>query len=152
MDIVDVFTDGSCFKNRVGNSASWAVHFPHAQHLNASGRIENASNNIAELTAILKAIEISKTNNILKVRLFSDSEYAIKCVSAWLKGWKKNGWKTKSGSDVKNKDIILAIDCAISENGTEIEFVHVRAHTGGTDYAAINNDIVDKLCRERIYC
>jgi ribonuclease HI len=148
--VTDVFTDGSCINNKKGNPAGWAVLFPSIEYHNASGIVANGTNNVGELTAIAKAIEIANYNDIDNIRLFSDSEYAINSATKWIKGWKRNGWKKKCGGDVKNKEIMIAIDNAIMQKNIKIEFVHINSHTGGNDYVSVNNDKVDKMARSAL--
>jgi ribonuclease HI len=60
----------------------------------------------------------------------SDSLYAIKCASEWVVGWRRNGWRTTSGSPVKNADIIQGIDTAIISREGPVRFRWVRGHVG----------------------
>lgn len=38
-----------------------------------------------------------------------DSEYVYNVFTLWLRGWKNNGYKTKKGEGVRNRDIIEAL-------------------------------------------
>jgi len=49
------------------------------------------------------------------VRIISDSKYSINCVTEWYKGWQKKGWRTATGEDVKNRDLVEAIRVKIDE-------------------------------------
>src|SRR5699024_4724973 len=60
----------------------------------------------------------------------SDSQYAIKCATEWLPGWKRKGWKTASGSPVKNVELIRAIDAEISGRTGPVRLRWVRGHVG----------------------
>ena len=74
--------------------------------------------------------------------------YSINCITKWVKGWKKNGWKD-SKKDVKNKDLIDNIDKIYSKYN-HIHFNHVEAHTNKTDIHSICNDKADKLARNSL--
>ena len=62
-----VFTDGACQNNGKPNAiASWAVYFNENDSRNASELIiGKQTNQVAELTAIIKAYEILEVNNQL---------------------------------------------------------------------------------------
>ena len=78
-----------------------------------------------------------------RVFLKTDSMYSINCVTKWVNGWMNNGWKTKSGSPVSNKDLIEPIYKYYSRYNIILE--HVDAHTGDDDYDSIGNEKADKL-------
>lgn len=40
------------------------------------------------------------------VIIHTDSKYTIDCLTEWYKGWQKKNWKSSTGEDVKNQDII----------------------------------------------
>lgn len=125
-----VFTDGS--HNKSTKRCGYGIFFGDNDPRNTSKLItDKKTNNIAELTAILKAIEIMinspeyTVGNI--VEIYSDSEYCIKSILYWADNWEKNGWKTKNNKPVKNKDLIQAIrKLYISDH--RIQLLHVRAH------------------------
>jgi ribonuclease HI len=71
------------------------------------------TNQRAELYAIKRALDIVPINR--DALIYSDSNYAIKCVTEWFINWRKNGWKTSSGKVVDNKDIIEPILDRINE-------------------------------------
>lgn len=39
----------------------------------------------------------------------TDSDFVIKSINEWLPRWQSNGWKTSSGTDVKNKEMFLKL-------------------------------------------
>jgi ribonuclease HI len=43
------------------------------------------------------------------VQIFTDSQYSIRCVTEWYRGWMKNGWKTSQGEPVTNQDLVKAV-------------------------------------------
>lgn len=42
------------------------------------------------------------------VLIWSDSQYAIKCVQEWYIKWEANGWRTHKGP-VQNRDLVEAV-------------------------------------------
>ncbi|QKV90864.1 ribonuclease HI [Streptomyces sp. NA02950] len=89
-----------------------------------AGPLGTATNNVAELTALLKLLETIDADRPLQVRM--DSQYAMKAVTTWLPGWRRKGWKTASGSPVANRELVMRIDELL--DGRAVEFVHVAAH------------------------
>jgi ribonuclease HI len=140
------FTDGSCIHNGKKNAkASWAVIFPDNEELNNSGIVEIATNNRAEITAIINAIHIAKNFSNKPLYIYSDSQYVIKSMTIWIKKWKLNGWLTLKKKPVENKDLFLILDKLIQQNS--IHFIWCKSHTDKNTWESINNDKVDKLAK-----
>jgi ribonuclease HI len=109
-----------------------------------AGALGTASNNVAELTALLRLLEATGTDTPLEVRM--DSTYAMQAVTSWLPGWRRRGWKTSSGSPVANKELIVRIDEQLS--GREVRFVHVPAHrVDGDPYNAVADQAASDAAR-----
>lgn len=71
------------------------------------------TNQRAELTAILRALEIAPRHR--DVTISTDSRYAIDCVTVWFVKWRRNKWLTADGKPVENKDLIESILVKIEE-------------------------------------
>lgn len=87
------------------------------------------TNQRAELTAILRALEIVPKN--LNVSIITDSRYGIDCVTIWYVNWRKNGWKTSAGKAVENKDLVENILLKIEERealGVQTAFEWIKGH------------------------
>lgn len=48
-----------------------------------------------------------------KVNIHTDSNFLIQSITDWMPRWKTNGWKTKSGKPVKNKEMFEKLDLCI---------------------------------------
>lgn len=123
--MIIVSTDGSCLRNP-GGAIGWAW-VNHTGPSNSGGEA-SGTNQIAELRALFEAIVAHPGDEPLLIE--SDSQYAIKCASEWLPGWKRKGWKTAGGSPVKNLDLVMNIDRAITERTGPVRFRWVRGHVG----------------------
>ena len=127
-DRIYVFTDGSCINNGKKNAkGGFGVFFGKNDMRNISKKFkkgETVSNNKAELTAILECLKVLTPMN--KYYIVSDSEYSINCITKWYKSWILNGWKTSTGKDVKNKDIIQKILKELKN--LDIKFLHIESH------------------------
>lgn len=120
-----VSTDGSCLRNPGGAIGwAWVNHTGESK----SGGESSGTNQTAELRALLEAVRAHPGDEPLMIE--SDSQYAIKCASEWLPGWKRKGWKTASGAPVKNLELVQAIDQAITGRSGPVRFRWVRGHVG----------------------
>lgn len=124
--VIIVSTDGSCLRNP-GGAIGWAW-IAHEGGRFDSGGAASGTNQVAELTAVLRAIEAHPGSEPLLVE--SDSQYAIRCASEWVAGWKAKGWRTASGEPVKNLELVQAIERAIADREGPVRFHWVRGHVG----------------------
>ena len=104
---IHVYCDGACQGNPGKAGIGLAIYLDEEKHpILLFGRyVEEGTNNIAELNALLVALQIIKTSKAEEKTILSDSKYSIDCVTNWAYGWKKRGW-TKKGGEIKNLDII----------------------------------------------
>ena len=133
----EIYTDGSSLGNP--GPSGWGVV---SDSFKLSAGQPNSTNNRMEMTAILRALEESVKRDIQEVCIFTDSNYVKQGITQWIRNWKKNGWKTSSGSDVKNKDLWIQID-TLRNQMKEVQWKWVKAHNGNP-----LNEEVDKLARE----
>lgn len=99
------------------------------------------TNQRAELTAIQRALDIAPSHR--DVTIYTDSKYAIDCVSTWYKGWMQRGWINSKGKPVENKDLVQEIRSKIEERdlmGKITCFVWVKGHANNP-----GNVAADKL-------
>ncbi|WP_243738346.1 ribonuclease H family protein [Cellulomonas shaoxiangyii] len=123
--MITVSTDGSCLRNP-GGAIGWA--WVNHDGTSASGGARSGTNQVAELMAVLEAVLAHPGDEPLRV--VADSQYAIKCASEWLPGWKRKGWRTAGGGPVQNLGLVQAIDRAITDRTGPVTFGWVRGHTG----------------------
>lgn len=123
--MIIVSTDGSCLRNP-GGAIGWAW-VNHTGPSNSGGE-PSGTNQVAELRALLEAVLAHPGPEPLLIE--SDSQYAIKCASEWLAGWKRKGWKTASGTPVRNLELVQNIERAITDREGPVRFRWVRGHVG----------------------
>ena len=138
MKTIVCYCDGSALNNGQPDKKQGAgsgVYFPHYPRLSFGKRLETGkkTNNRAELFAIIIAIEFvsknkDKFNNEEKIKIKSDSKYCIDAITRWSINWKVNGWMTKGGTSVENKDLLVRILDLIRECNYQISFKHVKGH------------------------
>jgi ribonuclease HI len=89
------------------------------------------TNNICELMAIRVALgQILSQAGSNPYILYTDSAYAINCVTTWYRGFVARGWRTSTGSAVKNRDLISDIRSQLDTLGATVTLQHIRGHAG----------------------
>jgi ribonuclease HI len=142
------YTDGACSANGTSKAkAGWAfVLLDEDENLIAEGAggVDNGTNNIGELTAIIKAIEAAAELSPEKLEILSDSAYCINGITNWRYNWKKNDWwrDAKKTQELKNRELWITLDHLIDMS--YMEFEKVAGHSG-VEW----NEIVDKLAVAR---
>ncbi|MEV6264288.1 ribonuclease H [Streptomyces sp. NPDC051784] len=117
--------DGASKGNPGPAAWAWVVADAEGNPLRwEAGPLGTATNNIAELTALLELL--SSTDPAVPVEVRMDSQYAMNAVTKWLPGWKRNGWKTSGGKPVANRELVVGIDELLS--GRSVTFRYVPAH------------------------
>jgi ribonuclease HI len=151
VDIVTVYTDGSCIKIKGKSQCGYGIYFPNKEIKDVSKRFTKTplTNQRSELYAIYKALKkIIKNIKFKQIYIYSDSEYSIKSLTEWIDNWKKNGWKTANKKEVLNQDIIKKIDKKLQKYKGMIIFTHVKAHTEKKDKHSLGNAQADRLATE----
>jgi ribonuclease HI len=131
---VVVATDGSALRNPGDGGWAWFI----APGNCGFGGVPATTNNAMELTAILEALRA--TRNMGPVVIETDSTYAQQAVTKWHFGWRKNGWKTKSGSPVANRELVEQIVAEM--RGRKVTIVWVKGHAGHP-----RNEAADELAK-----
>ena len=137
---VTIHTDGACSGNPgpggFGAILQWGDHTRELK-----GGEAHTTNNRMELMAAITALESLKRT--CTVDLHTDSQYLRNGIMTWIKGWKRNGWKTADRKPVKNVDLWQRLDAALAHH--TIRWHWVRGHSGHD-----LNERADELAREAI--
>lgn len=137
MEIIQIYTDGSCLGNP--GPGGWAAILLYKKaRKEIHGNEPNTTNNRMELMAAIKGLEALKKP--LPIHIYTDSSYLKDGITKWLKSWQLNGWKTASKKPVKNQDLWERL--ADLQNKYDIIWNWVKAHNGD-EY----NEAVDQLAR-----
>lgn len=140
------YTDGSCVNNRRNSKRARAgvgVWFGERhEQLNVSEPLRHTgphTNQRAEIAACIRAIEqLEAQEEPFRLLIRTDSQYVIKAMTDWIKGWLKNGWRAYGGKPVQNRDLLEPLWCKVERHS--VRFEHVRGHSG--DYG---NEMADYL-------
>lgn len=135
--MLDIYVDGSSRKTGLG---AWAYQawlddeIIHSEH----GVVENTTNNVMELSAVIAALVYVKTQTKNhKVRIFCDSQYVVKGLTEWWDRWERKGFWI-NGKQVKNLHVWLILRPL--HINTDYQLIWIKGHA--------NNDRhnqVDKL-------
>lgn len=124
-DTVEVWTDGACSGNP-GPGGWGAILCYKGKERELSGGEAMTTNNRMELMGAIAALET--LTRPCTVALHTDSQYLRQGITAWIHGWKKNGWKTADRKPVKNDELWKRLDAALKTH--KIEWKWVKGHAG----------------------
>ena len=137
-DVLYIFTDGSVEPNP--GSGGWGVlliwnGFRRVFY----GGAKDQTNNTMELEALLQGLRARVRD--VPTKVFSDSQYAVNCVTKWGDGWEKHGWVKRDGEEIKNLRVIQHIRRLLK--GSKLIEIHwLKGHAGNAF-----NEMADYLAR-----
>ena len=135
-----IYTDGACRGNP--GPGGWGAILEYREYKKEiNGASSLTTNNIMELTAVIKSLELIKRPS--SITITTDSTYVKNGITEWINNWKVKGWKTANKKPVKNKDLWQQLD-KLTENH-KITWKWVRGHTGHA-----GNERADELANEAI--
>ena len=136
------YTDGACSGNP--GPGGWGALMQAREgdavvkERELSGGASLTTNNQMELMAAISALEtLGRPSSITIV---TDSQYVKNGVTAWIFGWKKNGWKTAAKKPVKNVELWQRLDAAQALH--QVTWEWVKGHAGHPE-----NERADALAR-----
>ena len=128
-EAIQVWTDGACSGNP-GPAGSGVLLRHQGRIVERWDYLGMGTNNIAELTAILRGLELVEDQNA-PVDVVSDSTYSI--------GLLTQGWKAK-----KNPELVAELRALVARF-TDLRFIKVPGHAGVPD-----NERADELARRAV--
>ncbi|ABI78074.1 ribonuclease H [Hyphomonas neptunium ATCC 15444] len=137
-DMIEIWTDGACSGNP-GPGGWGALIRWNGHEKELYGGDPATTNNRMEMTAVIEAL--NALNRPSKITLNVDSTYVKDGLTKWIKGWKRNGWKTADKKPVKNQELWMAMEEACKRH--EITWVWVKGHAGDE-----GNERADGLARK----
>lgn len=126
-DSIVAYTDGACLGNPGPAGLGYVVKYPDGKQIRRGEPIGHGTNNVAELTAILRVLELVDERGRPLV-IHTDSSYSI--------GVLTQGWKARA-----NTDLIYGIR-NVMKSFARLELRKVKGHAGIPE-----NELVDELAR-----
>ncbi len=137
---VTIYTDGACEGNP-GPGGFAAIVDIDGERRELTGAEPKTTNNRMELSAVIAGLR--DLPEASRVRVVSDSQYVVNGMTRWIHGWRRKGWRSASGSPVKNRDLWEELDGLAQKHRVSWEWV--RGHNGHPE-----NERADALAREAI--
>ena len=124
LDKVVIYTDGACSGNP--GPGGWGTILMYKDiKKEISGRNDNTTNNIMEMTAVIEGLKMLKHE--CEVDIYSDSAYVVNAFNqGWIYNWQKNNWKTAGKDPVKNKELWEELYTLIKKH--KVTFIKVKGH------------------------
>lgn len=136
---ITIFTDGAA-KGNPGPGGFGVVIAYDDTVLEIGASKDRTTNNEMELKAVVEALKevVGKGNS---VAIYTDSKYVVEGAKGWVFGWVKNGWKTKTKTDVLNKELWQELLPLLGK--VDIEWHKVPGHVG-----IIGNERADDIASD----
>ncbi|GAA1837073.1 RNase H family protein [Agromyces salentinus] len=121
--MITAAADGSALGNPGPAGWAWYVDDDHW----AAGGWKHATNNQGELRAVLELFRATAhlDDDLL---VLCDSQYVINCITKWMQGWKRKGWRKADGKPVLNVELLKELDEELA--GRRYRFEWVKGHVG----------------------
>ncbi len=138
MEKVVIYTDGACSGNPGPGGWGTILMYKNVKK-EISGYMENTTNNIMEITAVIEGLKLLKYK--CEVEIYSDSAYVVNAFNNhWIEGWRKKNWINSSKEPVKNKELWQELYNLTKQHN--VKFIKVKGHSDN-EY----NNRCDELAR-----
>eukprot|EP00835_Amoeboradix_gromovi_P003394 NODE_222_length_13951_cov_0.396982.p7 type:complete len:275 gc:universal NODE_222_length_13951_cov_0.396982:7458-8282(+) len=138
-EVTEVYTDGSCLDNQSRRSVGYACYFGEDDIRNYYGGQRKGSNNIAEITAVIKALEI--TNNYGNIIIYTDSTYVMQGIHSY-RGIIESGDFHTLPEGLKNKELWAHLLRTLKKHQGSFVIKKVPAHSG-----VLGNERADQMAK-----
>lgn len=154
---MEIYVDGGCRRNgrhdAIGAAAAvvklkWGRYKTWTRDLPNEFWDPAPTNQRAEISAIILALDLALekydklfTNPYIIVKIYSDSKYAVNCMSEWIYKWSHNGWINSAGNPVANQDLLQeasGLDDRLREEG-RVEYIWIPREENQMADEACNN-------------
>ncbi len=122
-----MYTDGACKGNPGPGGWGVLLTWSGTEKEMFGGELAT-TNNRMEMMAVIEGLSALKQP--CSITLYIDSQYVLKGMTEWLKGWKARGWLTASKEPVKNVDLWQRLDTLVNTAGHKIDWRWVKGHAG----------------------
>lgn len=123
-----IYSDGACLGNPGPGGYCAIVRVSGQPERVVTGRKPMTTNNEMELTAAMEGLKLAVSQGAAEITVVSDSEYLVKGMTGWVRGWLRKGWKTSKGEPVKNR--VLWEELHRLSQGRSVSWSWIRGHAG----------------------
>ncbi len=138
-----IYTDGGCIGNP--GKGAWAYLVEDGSEIcEGTGGEALTTNNRMELQAVIQALTMVCSRqdwDPRPVTIHTDSQYVRNGITAWIKSWEANGWKTAAKEPVKNKELWMELQAWDKKRKPQWKWV--KGHAGNP-----RNERCDALVRQ----
>ena len=128
MKHVQLITDGACKGNP--GKGGWACILRYGEFKRELfGSSAHTTNNRMELAAVIEGLK--RLNERCSVEIITDSQYVKNGIMQWIKGWKRNGWRSSDKKPVKNQDLWMMLDELV--NAHDAKWKWTKGHASHDD-------------------
>jgi ribonuclease HI len=135
---VQLIADGACLGNPGPGGWACILRFGDKKK-EMFGSEPHTTNNRMEITAAIEGLKVLREP--CEVEVVTDSEYLKNGITTWIKGWKRNGWKTAARKPVVNQDLWMILDELAAQH--ELKWTWTKGHADHED-----NNRCDELATE----
>lgn len=108
---------GVAYSGKSRNGA-WAVLLRHRDHeKDLHGVVEGTTPNALHIISAVRGLEVLKRS--VRIHLYTASDYLKDGATAWIRGWKSRGWRTRDGKPVSNQSLWLELEKSLSRHQVE---------------------------------
>lgn len=125
--MITIYTDGSS-RGNPGPGGWGAIVMDEVRVVELGGRESHTTNNRMELMGAIKGLEFAGTLSDSPIEVHTDSEYVMKGITEWIKGWQMRGWRTAAKKPVLNQDLWQKL--VLVTDGKDISWKYVAGHSG----------------------
>ena len=143
--MIEIYTDGGCLNNgkpeAIGAYAFIVVQDGEIIYEEAVRIEATCTNNIAELTACIQALDYCKNALIKPTNFYSDSNYVIRGINEWLNGWVAKDFR--QGDDLRPNAELWKQVAILRPHFRTLNYVWVKGHEDN-----VFNNRCDELCSQ----
>ena len=125
---MQLITDGACKGNP--GKGGWACILRFGEFKREIfGSSPHTTNNRMELAAVIEGLK--RLKELCSVEIITDSEYVKNGMTSWIKGWRRNGWKTASKKPVVNQELWVELDELVNRHN--VKWTWTKGHASHED-------------------